>query len=103
MLLSLVGSEMVIRDRPECVEHGVTGYLVGDASERLDIVRLGSVLDEFDRGRCRSRAIERFGRDRMVSDYERLYARAAQARIRSRAPRTARSSKTRLLSNHHEG
>jgi len=89
---------------PELIEPGITGFVVRDAAEMRDIVRLGSVLDDFDRERCRTRAVERFGRDRMVRDYERLYARAA-AKGRTGGPmrRTARSSATRLLPNHHDG
>jgi len=89
---------------PELVEEGVTGFVVRDATEMREIVQRGSILDEFDRERCRARAIERFGRDRMVRDYERLYARAAaKGRSGARMKRGARSSATRLLPNHHEG
>lgn len=89
---------------PELVEPGATGFVVHDAAEMRDLVRRGSVLDDFDRERCRVRAIERFGRDRMVRDYERLYARAAaKGRTGGHMKRAARSSATRLLSNHHDG
>jgi glycosyltransferase involved in cell wall biosynthesis len=56
---------------PELVEHGVTGFL-GETDEQLadDVRRVG----EIDRAACRRRAAERFGLDRMVSEYEALYA-----------------------------
>lgn len=62
---------------PELVEPGVTGFVVRDRHEMRDILRPGGPLDDFDRGRCRGRAIERFARERMVAEYERLYAMAA--------------------------
>jgi len=88
----------------ELVEPGVTGFVVRDAAEMREVVQRGSVLDDFDRERCRARAVQRFGRERMVRDYERLYARAAaKGRTGGRMKRTTRSGATRLLSNHHEG
>jgi hypothetical protein len=42
-----------------------------------EIIRPGGPLDDFDRRRCRERAVERFGRDRMVADYESVYAAAS--------------------------
>lgn len=66
---------------PELVEHGVTGFIARDAEAMRDIIRPGGVIDHFDRRRCRERAIERFGRDRMVTEYERLYERAASAAL----------------------
>ncbi|MGH7648435.1 MAG: glycosyltransferase family 4 protein [Gemmatimonadaceae bacterium] len=89
---------------PELVENGVTGYVVRDAAEMRAIVQRGSVLDHFDRERCRARAIERFGRDRMVRDYERVYARtASKGRTGGHPMRAARSIRSRLLPNHHDG
>jgi len=61
---------------PELVEHGVTGFLVRDAAEMTNVIRRGGVLDRFDRRQCRERAAERFCRDRLVEDHERLYRRA---------------------------
>jgi glycosyltransferase involved in cell wall biosynthesis len=70
---------------PELVEPGLTGFIAKDADEMRDLIRPGGPLDDFDRARCRERAIERFGRDRMVDDYERLYARV-MADANPRAP-----------------
>jgi glycosyltransferase involved in cell wall biosynthesis len=64
---------------PELVEEGVTGYVVRDVRELTALIRPGSVLDSFDRGRCRARAIERFGGDRMVAEYVALYERVVHA------------------------
>jgi glycosyltransferase involved in cell wall biosynthesis len=61
---------------PELVEEGVTGFVVRDAGEMARVVRPGGPLDSFDRAACRRRAVERFSRDRMVADHERLYRRA---------------------------
>ncbi len=66
---------------PELIEEGVTGFLVEDARAMVEIIRDG--LARFDRERCRSRAVERFGRDAMVASYERLYDRARRSEARS--------------------
>jgi glycosyltransferase involved in cell wall biosynthesis len=55
---------------PEIIEHGVDGFLVDDLSEARLAVGLAGDLD---RRRIRERALARFGVDRMVSAYERLY------------------------------
>ncbi|MCA2217728.1 glycosyltransferase family 4 protein [Jidongwangia harbinensis] len=55
---------------PEVVDEGVTGRLVGTVTEAVAAV--GSI-DGIDRGTCRVRARERFGADRMVDDYVRVY------------------------------
>lgn len=62
---------------PELVEEGVTGFVARNPDEMREIIRPGGQLDDFDRRRCRERAVERFGRDRMVADYESVYAAAA--------------------------
>lgn len=58
---------------PELVEPGVTGFIVENASEMEAIIRPGGPLDEFDRAACRARAVQRFSRERMVHDHEKLY------------------------------
>lgn len=65
---------------PELVEDGTTGFLVQDADDMVEVVR--TRLVDFDRERCRARAIERFGRERMVEAYEAYYRRALRARPR---------------------
>jgi glycosyltransferase involved in cell wall biosynthesis len=62
---------------PELVEEGITGFVARDRNEMREIIRPGGPLDDFDRRRCRDCAVERFGRDRMVADYESVYAAAA--------------------------
>ncbi|HET7321291.1 MAG TPA: glycosyltransferase, partial [Longimicrobiaceae bacterium] len=71
---------------PELVEDGVTGFVVRDAEEMTDVVRPGGPLDRFDRARCRERAVERFGRDRMVEEHLSLYRRVL---LEPRSPRRA--------------
>lgn len=61
---------------PELVEEGITGFLVPDAQAMAELLRTG--LGDFDRERCRARAIERFDRDTMVAAYEDLYHRARE-------------------------
>jgi glycosyltransferase involved in cell wall biosynthesis len=73
---------------PELVEEGVTGFVVADDAEMTETIRPGGPLDSFDRRRCRERAAERFGRDRMVRGYEALYQRVTAARLTG--PRTVR-------------
>jgi glycosyltransferase involved in cell wall biosynthesis len=58
---------------PELIEQGVTGYVVRDADEMTAVLRPGSVLDRFDRRRCRARAVQRFSRSRLVKEHEALY------------------------------
>jgi glycosyltransferase involved in cell wall biosynthesis len=55
---------------PELVEHGVTGFL-GETDEELAgfVARVSGI----DRAACRRRAVERYGFERMVSDYEAFY------------------------------
>jgi len=56
----------------ETIEHGVTGFLVDDATEgRLAIERARGL----DRARVRALAIERFSPERMADEYEEAYAR----------------------------
>jgi glycosyltransferase involved in cell wall biosynthesis len=62
---------------PELIEPGGTGFIVRTLEEMVQVIRPGGVLDNFDRRACRARAIERFSRERMVTDHERLYARVA--------------------------
>ncbi len=62
---------------PEIVEHGVDGFLVDDEREAERAV---SMVGELDRTVIRRRALERFGAERMVDAYERLYRRLAGTR-----------------------
>jgi glycosyltransferase involved in cell wall biosynthesis len=55
---------------PEVIDEGVTGRLVDDVTGAVAAVR---AIDDIDRGNCRVRARERFGKDRMVDDYLRVY------------------------------
>jgi glycosyltransferase involved in cell wall biosynthesis len=55
---------------PELVEHGVTGFLGQTDEELSDLV---ARVSEIDRAACRRRAEERYGFERMVSDYETFY------------------------------
>jgi glycosyltransferase involved in cell wall biosynthesis len=55
---------------PEVVDEGVTGRLAGTVDEAVEAV---AGITAIDRGGCRVRARERFGADRMVDDYLRVY------------------------------
>jgi glycosyltransferase involved in cell wall biosynthesis len=55
---------------PEVVDEGVTGRLVGGVDEAVAAV---NEIASIDRGGCRVRARGRFGADRMVDDYLRVY------------------------------
>jgi glycosyltransferase involved in cell wall biosynthesis len=75
---------------PELVEPGITGHIARDEAGLAALLRRGGPLDDFDRVRCRQRAIDRFGRDRMITEYVALYERAgASDRPRRRAVRVA--------------
>jgi glycosyltransferase involved in cell wall biosynthesis len=60
---------------PEVVESGVTGFIAESPDQMAAIIRPGGPLERFDRNRCRERAKERFSRERLTADYERLYRR----------------------------
>jgi glycosyltransferase involved in cell wall biosynthesis len=55
---------------PEVVEEGVTGYLAHDIESSVDAVRAAVRLD---RPAVHARAVVRFGADRMVEEYLRIY------------------------------
>ena len=55
---------------PEVVDEGVTGYLVDDEAAAISAVAKAVRLD---RGAVRARAVDRFGVDRMVDAYLRVY------------------------------
>lgn len=64
----------------ETVEHGVDGFLVDDLEEAA--LALDMVAD-LDRAQIRRRALERFSPERMVDDYEQVYAQLIGRRQRS--------------------
>jgi glycosyltransferase involved in cell wall biosynthesis len=55
---------------PEVIDEGVTGRLVNSLEEAVAAV---GRVHTIDRAACRERARERFGADRMVDDYLRIY------------------------------
>jgi glycosyltransferase involved in cell wall biosynthesis len=55
---------------PEVVDEGVTGRVVDSLEEAVEAV---AGIGGIDRRACRARARERFGADRMVDDYLRIY------------------------------
>ena len=63
----------------EVVAHGKTGYLVSDAKEMTERI---ADIREIDRRQCRRWVEERFGVDRMVDDYIRVYERILGERKR---------------------
>jgi glycosyltransferase involved in cell wall biosynthesis len=75
---------------PELVDVGVTGFIARDENEMAAIIRPGGPLDRFDRERCRLRAIERFSRERMVEEHERLYLRLSTGRPSERRRQPSR-------------
>jgi glycosyltransferase involved in cell wall biosynthesis len=61
---------------PEIVDEGITGFLVDDEGE---MARVLAALEGFDRMACRRRAQSRFSSERMVREYERVYAIASRS------------------------
>jgi glycosyltransferase involved in cell wall biosynthesis len=55
---------------PEVVDEGITGRLVNTVGEAVAAV---ATIAGIDRGGCREQARKRFGADRMVDDYLRIY------------------------------
>jgi glycosyltransferase involved in cell wall biosynthesis len=75
------GTPVITRARgsmPEIVRDGVTGFLVDDVASAVDAVKR---VGDLERSACRADAVERFGADRMVDEYERLFAEIAAARV----------------------
>lgn len=75
---SMVAGTPVIAYRrgsmPELVRAGVTGLLVDDVAGAVAAVPRAARID---RAACRADAVARFSLDRMVDEYERLFARVA--------------------------
>ena len=67
---------------PELLENGVNGFVVRTVEEMARMIRPGGPVDRLDRRRIRELAVTRFGRDRMVEEYERLYQRVAARGVR---------------------
>ncbi|HUW20929.1 MAG TPA: glycosyltransferase family 4 protein [Sedimentisphaerales bacterium] len=55
----------------EVIADGQTGYLVNSVDEAVEAV---AEIDKIDRRKCRQRVEENFTIDRMVSNYEKVYA-----------------------------
>ena len=71
---------------PELIRDGVTGFLVGSVDAAVAAAaRLGAI----DRAVCRSDAAQRFSADRMVADYERLFAAVIAGEISPLRPSAA--------------
>ena len=58
---------------PELVDNGRTGMLVTDIAGAVDAIEK---TDRLDRAVIRARTVERFGVDRMVDEYVRVYEQA---------------------------
>ncbi len=57
---------------PELIDHGRTGFLVGDTAGAIAAVEN---VGQLHRGSCRAEAVARFSAERMVADYAELFAR----------------------------
>jgi glycosyltransferase involved in cell wall biosynthesis len=64
---------------PELVEQGVTGFIARDVDDMASLIRPGGPIDNFNRRRCRDRAVQRFSRDRMVAEHAAFYERVRRA------------------------
>lgn len=65
---------------PELIDEGVTGFVARSFEHMVELIRPSGAVDGFDRLRCRARAVERFGRDRMVTEHLALYERICRTR-----------------------
>ena len=75
------GTPVIARPRgsmPEIVRSGVTGFLVNDTEAAVDAVH---AVGRIDRAKCRTDTLGRFSADRMVDDYERLFASIVELRL----------------------
>jgi glycosyltransferase involved in cell wall biosynthesis len=71
------GTPVIARRRgsmPELIRDGQTGFLVESVAEAVEAVR---TVGDIDRAECRADVLARFTADRMVDDYERLFAQVA--------------------------
>ena len=68
---------------PEIIEHGRSGFLVDDLQEAILAVERAAAID---RRQVRQRALGRFSVDRMLDDYERVYATLAGRRAPTADP-----------------
>ncbi|MGH7210428.1 MAG: glycosyltransferase, partial [Acetobacteraceae bacterium] len=66
---------------PEILDHGRTGFLVGNVAEMADAIRHA---DEIDPQTCRQVARERFALARTTAAYLELYARLAAGNVAAR-------------------
>ncbi|HEX3827976.1 MAG TPA: glycosyltransferase family 4 protein [Sporichthyaceae bacterium] len=57
---------------PELIDHGRTGFLVGDTAGAITAVEK---IGQLHRGACRAEVVARFSAERMVADYAELFAR----------------------------
>jgi glycosyltransferase involved in cell wall biosynthesis len=62
---------------PEVIDDGVTGFIVEDVDQMVEAV---GRVHQIEGATCRSAVKERFTVDRLVTDYETLYARLIAAR-----------------------
>jgi glycosyltransferase involved in cell wall biosynthesis len=62
---------------PEVIDDGITGFIVEDVDQMVEAV---SRVHQIDGAACRRAVEERFTVDRLVTDYEALYARLIVAR-----------------------
>jgi len=62
---------------PEVVDHGVTGFIVGNEDEAVHAV---GRLAELDRGAVRARFEQRFSARRMAHEYVRHYEAVVKAK-----------------------
>ena len=73
----------------ELVEPGTTGFVVESMEEMAAVIAPGGPVDRMSRRACRIRAAERFSRDRLVADHERLYTSVLAGRERRGRSATA--------------
>jgi glycosyltransferase involved in cell wall biosynthesis len=71
---------------PEVLEHGRTGFIIGNLEEALAAVEQ---LDRIDRRRCRQAFEERFTAERMARDYLAIYHRLLESGACPTTPRFA--------------
>jgi glycosyltransferase involved in cell wall biosynthesis len=72
------GTPVIARRRgsvAEVLDEGVTGFVCDDEDEMIAAVR---AVDTLDRAACRAVFMRRFTDERMVDDYERIYAAVAR-------------------------
>lgn len=67
---------------PEIITEGVTGFIVEDLNQAIEVVKN---ISKFDRFKCRQHAIKHFSPGNMTDGYEEIYRKVLSKRLRKQS------------------